>query len=1011
MLRDVLPRFELGVDQIQKTISPKRTEQCSVRASLAEIAANPYILSEQYVGAHLDDLIPLSKIDHGVFPSPNLGGSPLGPRDDWRRLRALLVARLKRESKHTFLPADQIIEDVNLQLKHLPEWKRAEFTEHYLSADERRLSDALTFREWEGRRYLYLASVHEDERAIETGIRDLSNLPDIRLKIPVTEAHWHDFVYDEKSRLARKHPKEYEAAIQGQIQVSRRIFASHLEVLCGAAGTGKTTIIKALIKAIRKVEGEGAPFQLLAPTGKAVDRLREITGHKADTIHSFLNQRGWLNDNLTFKREGGQCEENARTLIVDEASMVDLELMAALFRSVNWASAQRLILVGDPNQLPPIGRGRVFADVIGWLRANHPEKVGYLEENIRQLENRLEGLGTGILDLASLYIRRAQSDTADEDWTAQVERVIQKLQGPPPDGNIDKDLRVLYWKDAGDLHRKLADAIRLDMQNDTGKTLDPDRPYQLWREAFKNEAGRSSPDYQQILSPYRGEPFGTEQVNSLMQKEAQGGMLKRIGELGGITLFDKVIQYRNRGKSDSLWAYNVNSGHLEQVEVFNGELGFVKPHGYDKQEWTSRYFFFRRFQVVFSRHPEMWVNYGSDLGKKDNTHYLRSEKVEENLELAYAISVHKAQGSEFQRVYFVVPKHKRALLSTELFYTGLTRARRHCTLLIEEDVSPLLWMLRPEASHLIGINSSLFAFQPLPDKLVRLREWYEEGKVYETLTEYLVRSKSEVIIANLLSDRGIPFKYEMPLYAPDGTFYLPDFTINWHGEDWYWEHLGLRQKPDYARHWEEKETWYKEHGFWDHVILSEEGVNLAPKAADLIAKTFGVIVPQDSLVPQKDSDRLADLIARGEGPTLEFKESLEADIATGESKPALVVASLKTIDGFLNTEGGTLLLGVADSLEIKGLEKDYQLIPKRPNSDGFENKLRNLLESRFDPAPLGKVHIHFDEMPEGTVCRVEVQKSDAVIHLDNAVYVRDGNRTIKLEGRKLTDWISMRARS
>lgn len=167
------------------------------------------------------------------------------------------------------------------------------------------------------------------------------------------------------------------------------------------------------------------------------------------------------------------------------------------------------------------------------------------------------------------------------------------------------------------------------------------------------------------------------------------------------------------------------------------------------------------------------------------------ESVEDNLELAYAISIHKAQGSEFDEVYFVVPKHKRSLLSRELFYTGLTRATRRCTLLIEEDISPLLSMRRLEQSRLIRINASLFAFQPVPEELRALGDWYEEGRIYATLADYMVRSKSEVIIANMLFGRGLSFRYEVPLYAPDGTFYLPDFSIRWQGEDWYWEHLGL----------------------------------------------------------------------------------------------------------------------------------------------------------------------------------------------------------------------------
>src|SRR6516162_2547568 len=153
-------------------------------------------------------------------------------------------------------------------------------------------------------------------------------------------------------------------------------------------------------------------------------------------------------------------------------------------------------------------------------------------------------------------------------------------------------------------------------------------------------------------------------------------------------------------------------------------------------------------------------------GRRSGGKWIPNQEVEENLELAYAISVHKAQGSEFERVYFIVPKHKAALLSPELFYTGLTRARRHCTLFIEEDISPLLSMRRKEKSHLLGINSSLFEFRPLADALLNMQGWYEEGKLHQALAGLMVRSKSEVIIANMLSERDISFKYEIPLTAP-----------------------------------------------------------------------------------------------------------------------------------------------------------------------------------------------------------------------------------------------------
>jgi len=105
-----------------------------------------------------------------------------------------------------------------------------------------------------------------------------------------------------------------------------------------------------------------------------------------------------------------------------------------------------------------------------------------------------------------------------------------------------------------------------------------------------------------------------------------------------------------------------------------------------------------------------------------------------------------------------------------------------------------------------------------------MHQWYEEGKIHKALTEHMVRSKSEVIIANIFHDRGIPFEYEVPLYASDGTMYLPDFTITFAGEIWYWEHLGMLHDTRYRNHWETKKAWYEKHGFAENLITTTEKV-------------------------------------------------------------------------------------------------------------------------------------------------------------------------------------------
>ncbi|MFI5454095.1 MAG: AAA family ATPase [Isosphaerales bacterium] len=816
LLRDLLPRFDLQVGQMGRILAHDRAANC-IEANLSEISDNPYLLSEQFVGDGPDDTISFSKIDHGVHPSPDLGGDTLSDLDDWRRFRALCVERLRREDRHTFMTAAQVIHDVDHRLSLLPEWKRHQFTERYLAVDEEDLEKALTARELDGKKFLYLKQIYDDERLVERVVRDLANRPDISLRSPVTLEHWQRFLFDETSDLAKKNPKEYGEAILGQAEVCEKIFVRPICVVSGAAGTGKTTIISALVKAIEKAHGGGTSFQLLAPTGKAADRIRERVGKDATTIHSFLAQHGWLNDNMTFRRSGGRREESKTTYIIDEASMVNLELIAALFRAINFRTVQRLIFVGDPNQLPPIGRGRVFSDTIDWMGSQGPESIGTLAINVRQMENRVTGRGTGILDLASLYVRKDGGVDRREEADPPPEHVLRKIQ---EGGEVCPDLRVIYWKGSEDLAEKLRKTLVADLENDTKRMLDPARPYELWSVGFDEQ-----PEKYQVISPYRGEQLGTEHLNVLLQELVRGRPLEHGRNVGGIALFDKVMQVINRAKSNPMYAYSLKSHKTERIEVFNGELGFTKPHGFDGSKWKSSGFQIRRLQVVFSRKRDYWADYGSE------------GAVTANLELAYAISVHKAQGSEFGRVYFVVPKYKKALLSRELFYTGLTRASGHCTLLVEEDISPLLTMRRPEQSYLVKINSSLFELRPIPEAFQTMGAWYEEGRIHRTLTEIMVRSESEVIIANMLAERDIPFRYEVALFAKDGTFYLPDFTINARGDEWYWEHVGRLDQEAYRNHWETKKAWY--HRFFPgRLVVTEESGKLSQDANRIIEAHF-----------------------------------------------------------------------------------------------------------------------------------------------------------------------------
>lgn len=112
-------------------------------------------------------------------------------------------------------------------------------------------------------------------------------------------------------------------------------------------------------------------------------------------------------------------------------------------------------------------------------------------------------------------------------------------------------------------------------------------------------------------------------------------------------------------------------------------------------------------------------------------------------------------------------------------------------------------------------------------------DWYKDEKKLATLSQYFVRSKSEVIIANMLVSEDVPFVYEEPLYAKDGTMYLPDFTVKFQGETYYWEHVGRLDLPGYKAHWEEKEKWY-EKKFPGKLLTTYEGNDLSTVAMEII---------------------------------------------------------------------------------------------------------------------------------------------------------------------------------
>ena len=804
-LKSVAIRIDLYFDQLEAIVDENRSSHGL--SELKEIVDDPYLLSECFVGDGPDDIIPWSTVDRGVYPSPELGAEPLCEmlHDDPRRFRSLCVDQLRREPNQTFRPADVVLKEVNSRLDRLPEWKRHTFSMRYFEIDREALEKSLVLRSESDRLYLYLKRVFEDERTVERTLAELFDRPEISLSRPISDGFWLRSVSDEESILAQKGGEAYRDAVRAQAGQCAQIFRLPLSVISGRAGTGKTTIIRAIVKGLRQVEGAGAPVHVMTPTGKATDRVRavferhKISGVDVSTIHSFLASNGWLNDNLTFKRRGGQRSDLEGTIVIDETSMLDLQLAATFFRSIEWQGVKRLILVGDHNQLPPIGRGRVFSDVIAWMRSSNAENLAVLETNMRQMENRIDGRGEGILGLAELFL--VDPTAQAEQTTPEAEDLLKKVhQG----GKVDEDLEVIFWDTPDDLVESLIVDLTASLPASDGE----EPVYKVWRK----EVMQNRPERLQVLTPHRGEMHGVDALNVALQSVLTNDLMDRIGAIDGVTLNDKVIQVQNRTSRRGLWAYDFDEKKSRKVELFNGEIGYVEAHNFDRGDLKKVFAGYskkrlKRFQVKFARKEKLCVNYGQGLPTDRRGKYV-SESVEGNLELAYAISIHKSQGSEFEQTFVVLPASRRPL-SAELLYTALTRAQGHCRLYVQGNLSPLLDARRKENAQSLLVSSSLFDhFRPVEDHLLNREGWYESGKIHEALSGDMVRSKSEVIIANLLHQARIPFTYEEPAYAPDGSFYLPDFTLRVGGERVFWEHWGMLSKKAYAAHRDQKTAWY-----------------------------------------------------------------------------------------------------------------------------------------------------------------------------------------------------------
>ncbi|MDE5589199.1 MAG: ATP-dependent RecD-like DNA helicase [Acetatifactor sp.] len=387
-----------------------------------------------------------------------------------------------------------------------------------------------------------------------------------------------------------------------QLKAAAECIRNGLFILSGGPGTGKTTTINMII---RYFDAEGLDIFLAAPTGRAAKRMTEATGFEARTIHRMLELNGALSDEETRKVRFERNEENpleTDVIIIDEMSMVDIQLFQALLKAI--VPGTRLILVGDVNQLPSVGPGQVLRDLIGSRQFPMVE----LEKIFRQAE--------------------------ESDIIVNAHRINSGQQIVMD--NKSRDFFMLERNDANVIYKHMIQLIREKLPKYVGAT-----PFDI-----------------QVLTPMRKGSLGCETLNGILQQYLNPPDSRKREHAWGSGVYregDKVMQVKNNYQLEweivSKYGIPIDRG----TGVFNGDMGRILQISESASSMVVEYDEQRRVTYPFS--------------------------LLEELELSYAITIHKSQGSEYPAVILPLLGGARVLFNRNLLYTAITRARNCVTIL------------------------------------------------------------------------------------------------------------------------------------------------------------------------------------------------------------------------------------------------------------------------------------------------------------------------------------------
>ena len=410
--------------------------------------------------------------------------------------------------------------------------------------------------------------------------------------------------YEEDDSLIRKRIEKLEKQNESTLDERQREAVAEavkngIFILTGGPGTGKTTTINAMI---RYFLSEGMDIRLAAPTGRAAKRMTETTGYEAQTIHRLLEVSG--NPEETGKGGFGRNQENpleTDVVIIDEMSMVDLPLMHALLSAV--IPGTRLILVGDINQLPSVGPGKVLKDLI-------------------------DSEVFPVMMLTRIF-RQAQ----ESDIVVNAHRINAGLEV-----RLDNKSRDFFF-----LKRQDADVIISVILT-------------LIQKKLPRYVDAKMTDIQ-VLAPMKKGLLGVERLNRILQQYLNPPSPKKQEKEYGEKIFrvgDKVMQTKNNYQLE--WEIATKYGLVvdKGIGVFNGDIGIVTAiHTYDET-----------VEVEFDEKRKVKYPF----------------KLLDELELAYAVTIHKSQGSEYPAVIIPLLSGPKQLYCRNLLYTAVTRAKKCVTL-------------------------------------------------------------------------------------------------------------------------------------------------------------------------------------------------------------------------------------------------------------------------------------------------------------------------------------------